>query len=480
MNEIVQLDACALSTAIARREVSCREVMLAYLEQIDRHNPTVNAIVALQDRDDLLAQADERDAQLARGERMGWMHGFPQAPKDLTEVAGIVSTQGSLLLADHVPDIDSYVVERARRSGAIMIGKTNVPEFGLGGNTYNSVYGTTRNAFDPSKSSSGSSGGAAVSVALRMLPVADGSDTMGSQRNPAAWNNGFALRPSYGRVAFGPFPDVFFHHLPTEGPQGRTVADVAMLLSVQAGHDQRAPLSIEQDPSMFAGSLERDLTGARVGWLGDYDGYLPTEPGVMAHSENALRHFETIGMTVEPVSIGFPMEDLWQTWLTMRGLVAVGTAQLLGIDSDPARKQAIKPEARWEMDSGAALTSLDIHRAMTTRTAWYLRLAELFETYDALVLPTTQVFPIDADLHWPTHVGGVEMSSYHRWLESSIGASLAGIPALNVPSGLTSAGLPMGLQILGPAHADMQLLQIGRAYEEASGCTRVLSPLLAG
>ena len=452
--------------------------MQATLEQIDRLNPKVNAIVALQDPDGLLQQADERDQQLARGERMGWMHGFPQAPKDLADVAGIVSTQGSRLLRDHVPDADGIVVERARRSGAIMIGKTNAPEFGLGGNTYNQVYGTTGNAFDPTKCAGGSSGGTSVAVALHMLPVADGSDTMGSQRTPSAWNNVFALRPSYGRVPFGPFPDVFFHHLPTEGPQGRTVADVAMLLSVQAGFDARLPLSIEQDPAVFTQPLDRDFTGGRIGWLGNYGGHLPMQQGVLDHSTAALAHFEAIGMTVEAVDLAFPMEELWQAWLTLRGLVAVGTAQALGIDAHPERRELLKPEALWEIDNGTGLTAVDISRATATRSAWYAALTRAFATYDFLVLPTTQVFPFAAAVHWPDAIDGTPMDTYHRWLEIAIGGSLAGIPVLNVPAGLTPGGLPMGLQIMGPAHGDLAVLQVGHAYELASGVSTTRSPLL--
>lgn len=477
-DDIVEMSACALSTAIESKQVSCREVMQATLAQIDRLNPQVNAIVALQDPEGLLQQAEERDRQLMRGERMGWMHGFPQAPKDLADVAGIVSTQGSLLLRDHVPDADGIVVERARRSGAIMIGKTNAPEFGLGGNTYNRVYGTTGNAFDPTKCAGGSSGGTSVAVALRMLPVADGSDTMGSQRTPSAWNNVFALRPSYGRVPFGPFPDVFFHHLPTEGPQGRTVADLAMLLSVQAGFDPRVPLSIEQDPAMFTQPLDRDFTGGRIGWLGDYDGYLPLQKGVLDLSTAALAHFEAIGMQVEAVNLEFPMDELWETWLTLRGLVAVGTAQSLGIDTHPERRELLKPEALWEIDNGSQITAQDLSRATATRSAWYRALAQAFATCDFLVLPTTQVFPFDASIHWPDAIEKKPMDTYHRWLEIAIGGSLAGTPVLNVPAGLGPGGLPMGLQIIGPAHADLAVLQVGHAYELASGVSAIRSPLL--
>ncbi len=477
-SDVVELDAVMLAHLIAQRDVSCREVMTATLVQISRLNPIVNAIVSLQDPDRLLAEADERDDQLRRGQRMGWMHGFPQAPKDLAYTAGIVTTQGSPLFRDHVPTEDSIVVERARRSGAIMIGKTNTPEFGLGGHTYNTVFGRTGNAFDPSKCAGGSSGGTSVAVALGMLPVADGSDTMGSQRTPSAWNNVFALRPSFGRVPFGPFPDVFFHHLPTEGPQGRTVADVAMMLSVQAGYDRRAPLSIDDDPIVFTRALDRDFTGTRIGWLGDYGGYLPTEPGLLDLTTKALAHFEAIGIAVEPVDLGFPMDQLWETWLALRGLVAAGTAAALGLDADPTRRALLKPEALWEIDNGSPLTAADIARASSVRSAWYHTLAAQFDTYDFLVLPTTQVFAFDGSIDWPTSINGHEMDTYHRWIEIAIGGTLAGGPVLNVPAGFDPRGLPIGLQILGPTRADLAVLQLGHAYQNASNYHRTRSPLL--
>jgi amidase len=474
---ITDWTAVQLSQAIQRREVSCREVMVAYLEQIERLNPKVNAIVSLQPREVLLQQAHERDQQLRRGERMGWMHGFPQAPKDLASTAGIPTTQGSPLLANNVPNADAIVVERMRRSGSIFIGKTNTPEFGLGSHTYNTVFGTTGNAFDPTKSAGGSSGGTAVAVALHLLPVADGSDMMGSLRNPGAWNNVFGLRPSYGRVPMGPSSEVFMQQLATEGPMGRTVADLAMLLSVQAGFDPRAPNSLAQDPAQFARPLGRSFHGTRIGWLGDFDGYLPMEPGVMETCRQALKHFEKIGCTVEAIQPRFAMERLWQAWVTLRSFLVAG---LLGsFYADPAKRALLKPEAVWEVETGLKLSGADVFKASADRTAWYQALRELFERFDYLVLPSAQVFPFDAGLHWPTHVAGKSMDSYHHWMEVVIGGSMAGVPVLNVPAGFGPGGLPMGLQVMGKAQADFAVLQLGHAYEQASGYARVRSPLLA-
>jgi amidase len=478
--EITGWSAIQLSRAIQSRSVSCVEVMNAYLAQIDKVNPKVNAIVSLQARDGLVAQARQRDAELAaarnEGRSVGWMHGFPQAPKDLAATAGIVTTQGSLILKDYVPKTDAIVVERARKAGAILIGKTNTPEFGLGSHTYNKVFGTTGNAFDPGKSAGGSSGGAAVALALNMLPVADGSDMMGSLRNPAGWNNIFGFRPSFGRVPFGPTNEVFIQQLGYEGPMGRSVADLAMLLSVQAGHDARVPLSIDQDPAVFARPLARDFKRARIGWMGDYNGYLPMEAGVLDTCTQALRHFETIGCKVEAVQPDFPMERLWKTWLTLRGFLVAGVAG--GLYADPKSRALMKPEAIWEIENGLKLSAADVYRASVDRTAWYQALNTLFQRYDYLVLPTAQVFPFDAKLDWPKSINGRPMDTYHRWMEVVIGGTLAGLPVMSVPAGFGPGGLPIGLQVIGRAQADLSVLQIGNAYELASRYTATRSPLL--
>ncbi len=471
---IVALDALALSGAIRAREVSCREVMAAYLAQIERLNPKVNALVSLQAPESLLAQADARDRQLARGEWLGWMHGFPQAVKDLAATAGIPTTMGSPLFADFVPAHDAIVVERARRTGAIVIGKTNTPEFGLGSHTYNPVFGTTRNAYDPSKIAGGSSGGAAVALALRLLPVADGSDMMGSLRNPAAYNNVFGLRPSQGRVPFGPTAEVFVQQLATEGPMGRSVADLARLLATQAGHDARAPLSLEQDPAAFAAPLARDFEGVRIGWLGDYGGYLPMEPGVLELCRAALKDFEALGCVVEEARPDFAMERLWECWLAHRHWLVGGL--LAEAYADPARRALLKPEAIWEIEGGLKLSALEVYQASVVRSAWYQALDKLFERYDYLLLPSAQVFPFDADIPWPKDVAGKPMDTYHRWMEVVIGPTLAGLPALSVPVGFNAAGLPMGLQIIGKPRADLAVLALGHAHEQATQWVRKRPP----
>ncbi|MGC5702842.1 amidase [Pseudomonas sp. NFXW11] len=461
---IVTLDALALSRAIHARELSCREVMQAYLAQIERCNPQVNALVSRVAPETLLAQADQRDRQLQRGQSMGWMHGMPQAIKDLAATAGLTTSLGSPLFAEHVPQEDAISVARVRASGAIVIGKSNVPEFGLGSHTYNQLFGTTGNAYDPSLSAGGSSGGAAVALALRMLPVADGSDMMGSLRNPAAFNNVFGMRPSLGRVPFGPTPELFVQQLATEGPMGRSVADVARLLATQAGYDARAPLSLKADPALLEASLQRDVRGLRLGWLGDYNAYLAMEPGVLSLCEQALADFSQLGCEVQGCQPEFSLAQLWDCWLVHRHWLVQGT--LGALYDDPSKRRWLKPEARWEVEGAAKLGAADVYRASQSRSQWYRALLQLFERYDFLLLPSAQVFPFDARQAWPRQIDGQEMDTYHRWMEVVIGPTLAGLPCISVPVGFNPAGLPMGLQIIGPPQADHGVLQLAHAHEQ--------------
>jgi amidase len=474
--DMVMMDALDLSKAIKSKQVSCKEVMATFLDHIERTNPKVNAIVSLQDRHPLLKQATERDAQLARGEYQGWMHGLPHAVKDLAPTKGIRTTWGSPLL-DTVPLADAIFVERLKKNGAIIIGKTNTPEFGMGSQTYNSVFGTTLNAYAQSKTAGGSSGGAAVSLALRMLPVADGSDMMGSLRNPAAYNNVIGFRPSYGRVPSGPGGELFVQQLSCLGPMGRSVADVAMLLAVMGGPDPRAPLSIEQDPAVFAAPLPRDFKGTRLGWLGNLGGHLPMEPGVMELCQSAFKAFEAIGCTVEEARPSFPPEGMWDTWLKLRHWLQAGS--YLALYNDPSKRELMKPEAQWEVEGGLKLSGLDVYKASGARSGWYEAMRKLFERYDYLLLPSAQVFPFDADVHWPKAINGITMDTYHRWMEVVVPGSLSGCPVINVPVGFSQDWLPMGMQVIGKNHADFAVLQLAYAYEQATHwVSKNLPPLL--
>jgi amidase len=473
---IVMLDAATLADSIRSRQVSCVEVMTAYLDHIDKLNPKVNAIVALQDRAALLAQADERDRQLSRGQLMGPLHGFPYAVKDLESVKGIRSTQGSPIFKDFVPTSEGIMVERLRKAGALFIGKTNAPEFGLGSHTYNNVYGATRNAYDQTRSAGGSSGGAAVSLALRMLPVADGSDFGGSLRNPAGWNNVFGFRTSSGLVPTDSH-DVWQPSMSVAGPMARNVPDLAMLLSVQAGYDARAPMSTIGDGSLFRRPLESDIKGKRIAWSGNYRGNLPFEPGVLDVCKGAMKVFESMGCIVEETQPDYPIDDVWRAWLKLRAWLSGGS--LLGYYNDPARRALLKPEAIFEVESGLKLSAFDISAASAVRSEWYQSVRRFFEKYDYFVLPTAQLFPFDVNLHWPQEIAGRKMETYHEWMKGVLPITMSGCPALAAPAGFSDHGLPIGIQIVAPLHSELACLQLAHAYDTAtSWSTRRLPGLL--
>lgn len=462
----LQTDATELSRMIARREVSCVEVMTAYLARIDRLNPTYNAVISLRDRDDLLADAQVADQELAAGRSRGWMHGFPLAVKDLADTAGIRTTFGSPLFADNVPDADCLMVARMRAAGAIVIGKTNTPELGLGSHTYNPVHGVTRNAWNPALTAGGSSGGTAVSIALGMQPVADGSDMMGSLRNPGAFNNVLGLRPSFGRVPNGPKAETFVHQLSTDGPMARSVRDLAHLLDVQAGRDTYVPLSLETPDSPFAQNLDGDVTGQRIGWIGDWNGYYALEDGILDLCTAALRDMESMGAIVEPMVPDFAPERLWSSWNALRQWAVTGN--YAKHYARPSERDLLKPELVWEIEKGLKQTAFQVHDASAIRSEWYRCNVSLFDTVDFIAMPTAQVFPFAAELDWPKQIQDRTMDTYHRWMEIVIPASMSGCPAINLPVGFDPTGRPMGIQIIGRPRGEHQLLQFARRYEEAT------------
>ena len=471
---LTALDASALSEAIHARRASCREVMQAYLARIRRLNPRYNALVSLRPDDELLAEADACDAELAQGRSRGWLHGIPQAIKDLANAAGLPTTLGSPLMRHFIPREDGLMAARMKAAGCIVVGKSNVPEFGLGSHTFNPVFGTTLNAFDRAKSAGGSSGGAAVALALRLLPVADGSDFMGSLRNPAAWNNVFGFRPSQGRVPMWPAQDVWVSQLGTEGPMGRSVRDVARLLATQAGWSPDSPLSIAGSAQPAGAEGIFDPKKARIGWLADLDAYLPMEPGILDGCATALRRLAGLGCTVEPARLGLPPERVWDAWLVWRRvLVAARIAPFLLKDSNRAH---IKPEALWEHEQAQGCSAAQFMAASVTRTQFHQQMLKLFERHDFLALPTTQVWPFDAAERWPRQIAGRAMDTYHRWMEVVIYATFAGLPCISVPAGFNDDGLPLGLQLIGRPQDDAGVLRLAAAYEQVIGDWLAVEP----
>jgi amidase len=453
---------------IRDKKMSARELMTASLAQINRLNPKLNAIVDRLDDARCLALADAADRATARGEVSGPLHGLPTAFKDLEPAAGFRFTKGSPIFKDLVASEDSAIVERIRRAGAIPIGKTNVPEFGMGSHTYNTVYGMTRNPYDPTKTAGGSSGGAAAAVASGMLPFADGGDLGGSLRNPANFNNIVALRPSVGLISNAPVP-IPFVGVSVKGMLARSVADVAFLLSVVAGADARDPQSFESDSGTLAGPLDRDFRSTRVAWCPDLGG-LPLDRRVRRILDGQRKTFESLGCIVEDACPDFGSADeifmtlrLWASWNVNGPLLAEHRSQM-------------KPEAIWEIERGAKVSGEDVARALVNQGQLLERIRKFQERYEFLICAVNQVAPFDAQETWPRLIDGVAMDTYVSWMKSAYWISITCRPAISVPAGFTEDGLPVGVQIVGRYRDDLSVLKIAHAFEQATGVGRRRPP----
>jgi amidase len=457
------MEAREIAGRIRRRELSAREVLDAHLAQIERVNPAVNAIVTLT-ADRARAQAEMLD----RAEAMGPLHGVPVLHKDLTDTAGVRTTYGSPLFHDHIPAADSILVERQKNAGAIMLGKSNTPEFGAGSQTFNNVFGSTKNPWDLTKTCGGSSGGAAVALACGMTALADGSDLGGSLRNPASFCNVVGLRPAGGRVPVWPAASGWFS-MSVEGPMARTVSDVALFLSVIAGPDDRAPLSIREDPAIFSRPLERDLRGVRVAWhkgLG-----LPFESEVTAVVDACRGLFESLGCIVtedEP-----NLDGAEEAFLAYRGWIH--EMRLGDIwRRDPA---LFKPTLAGDIERGAKLSASALGRAEILRTTVYHRMRQFFERHDFFVMPVCQVAPFDIGQQYISQINGIDLPSYTDWMKSCYLISVPGNPAISVPAGFTPSGLPIGLQIVTRHANERGLLEIAYAFEQATGFSKLRPPV---
>jgi amidase len=460
-NEICFMKATDLAAMIREQKLSAREVMHAHLRQIERVNPKVNAIVTLVDEDKLMEQARAADELIARGDSIGPLHGLPVGVKDLTETAGICTTYGSPLYRDFVPDHDALVVERMKNAGAIVIGKTNTPEFGMGSHTFNPVFGATLNPYDATKTCGGSTGGGAVALACGMVPLASGTDIGGSLRNPANFCNVVGIRPSPGRVPNGSLAQLGWSTLGVSGPMARNVADCALFLGVLAGFDRRSPISIEQSGSQFLKPLgERNFKGVRVAMIKDLG--LPWEPAVKNAFHAQRKIFESLGCIVEEAEPD--MRDANECFVAWRHWAfELQFSEMF--DTQPDKLNAY---AHWHVQEGRKLTGPYLSRIEAKRTALYQRMREFMEKYEFLILPVNQVLPFDVTTRYPTEIAGVEMENYIAWMKSTYYISIVGNPALSVPCPFSENGLPIGLQLVGRHNDDWGVLQLGYAFERAT------------
>lgn len=467
--EICFLTAVEMAALIRQKKLSAREVMAAHLKQIERLNPKVNAIVTLVG-EQAAENARKADEAQARGAALGPLHGLPVAHKDLVETAGIRTTFGSLIFKDHVPAQDAILVERIKRAGAIAVGKTNTPEFGAGSQTFNRVFGATHNPYDLTKTCGGSSGGAAVSLACGMVPIADGSDSGGSLRNPAAFCSVVGFRTAPGRVPNAAIGNGWAT-LGVSGPMGRTVGDAALLLSVMAGPDPRCPISITEPGSRFAGHLDRDFKGARVAWFKDLGG-IPFDSRVRTAVNAQRRVFEDLGCIVEDAEPD--LAGAAEAYDTLRAWgYATGLAEAVRDHRD-----LVKDTIIWEVERGLKLTSAELSRAVILHTQAWDRMRIFQEKYEYFVLPTTQVPPFDVNQPYVTEIEGVKMKNYIEWMKSCWLISILESPSISMPCGYTPEGLPVGLQIAGRHRDEWSVLQMAHAFENATRAAHRKPPIV--
>jgi amidase len=441
---------------LTSRKLSARELLDAHLRQIARCNPSVNAIVTLTTKH-ATNMAERADAAIATGRTLGPLHGLPVAHKDLTETKGIRTTYGSPLRSSYVPDADSLVVERLVGAGAMTVGKTNTPEWGTGSQTYNAVFGATRNPYDLSRTPGGSSGGAAAALAAGMVPIADGSDMGGSLRNPASFCNVVGLRPSPGLVPTWPSADPWFT-FGVAGPMARTVADVALMMSVLAAPDPRSPLSHAVLAEQFAQSLARDFSGTKVAWSRDLGG-LPVDDAVLAAMASGPDVLAALrcGVTHRDPDLS-GADDVFRTWRAWNYAVTLG-------DLYAAHPDQFGDSAAWNIRAGFEVTGADLVRAQRERTALYHRMRRFLEEHEFLVTLVSPVPPFDVDVPYPTQVAGVRSESYLDWMRACYWISATGLPAASVPFAFTDDGLPVGLQVVGRPGDDFGVLQLAHAIE---------------
>ena len=458
--QLFQQTATQLRKLIISREVSATEILHAHLARIESINPHVNAIVTLAE-ETAIAQAATIDQQLRQGEDIGILGGLPIAHKDLALTRGIRTTYGSKLYANFIPDENALIVQRMQDAGAISVGKTNTPEWGAGSQTFNEVFGSTKNPFDLTKTCGGSSGGAAVCLAARMLPLCDGSDMGGSLRNPASFCNVVGLRPSAGRVPNAPSEAGWFN-LPTSGPMARTVEDCALLLAAIAGPDTRAPRSIQESGNTFLKPLDRDFKNVRVAFSADFNGQIPIQSEVKDIISKAVQPLSDIGCHIDNHCPDFSGADL-----AFKTLRAWSFAMRFGEDITKNR-DAYKDSIIWNAEAGLALTGKDIGAAEKARTQLFSRFSELFRHYEFLLLPGVQVVPFSINEEYVKDIEGVKMQTYIDWMKSCYYLSPLGLPVISIPCGFTQQGLPVGLQIIGGPQQDRAVLQLAYAFQQAN------------
>jgi amidase len=443
-------------------------VVRAFIGQVERVNPKVNAIVTFLPE---LALSAAKKLDNSKNAARGPLAGLPIAYKDMIPTKGIRTTYGSPIFAQNIPEADHLIVERLRAAGAITMGKTNTPEFGAGSQTFNAVFGATRNPYDLAKTCGGSSGGAAVAVACGMLPFADGSDFAASLRNPGNYCNVVGFRPSPGRVPAWPAANPW-SAMSELGPMARTVSDAAFLLSAMAGPDSRSPVALSEPGAPFAGKLRRNFRKVRIAWSRDLGG-LPMDPRVNEALERVLPAFKKLGCVVEEAEPDF--SGATGAFETLRAFIFVNRhGPLL-----KAHRDKLKDDIVSNIEQGLRLKAEDIAAAEGMRVQLFHRMRTFLEKYEFFLCPVNQLPPYPVDVEWPKEIAGVKMSSYLDWMKSCYYITITGHPAISVPAAFTEEGLPVGLQIVGRYRADFAVLQLAHAFEQETQAWKRRPPVVA-
>ena len=456
MVELIERSATELADMIRNRKISCEETLDAFLAQVVKWNPVINAVVS-ECRDEARQTAKQLDEKLDKGEEIGVLGGLPIAHKDLVQTEGLRTTWGSRIYADFIPSSDDLIVQRLKSAGAVTIGKTNTPEFGAGSQTFNEVFGATRNPYDRTRTVGGSSGGAAAALAARMIPIADGSDMGGSLRNPASFCNVIGFRSSTGLVPVWPTDEAWFGYS-VQGPMARTVEDIALQLQATVGFDRRVPLSLHATPADFAGALGCEMKGLRIAYSRTLGG-LPVDPAVIEVLDQAVLKLQDCGMDVVEVDPDLRgADEVFKTWRAYRFAMKFGPL----IERSP---ELVKDTIHWNVNEGRKLSAKDLARANELRTQLFERMTEFMGLYDYLLCPTVQTPPFDIDVPYLESINDVKFDTYVDWMKSCYLITVTGLPALSMPAGFTENGLPVGIQLVGGYHADRAVLDFAHEVE---------------
>ena len=453
-------------------EISTLDLVENSYEKIEKYNPSLNAIVSLKDKALVIKEAESLIKKGNNEQKL--LFGIPLAIKDLFDVKDLPTTFGLPIFKNNIAKKNSILVDRLLNQGALVLGKTNIPELALGSHTKNTLFGATSNPFDEGMSAGGSSGGAASAVASSMIPIADGSDMMGSCRNPAAFSNLYGFRPTPGVIPEERIMriDEQFPLLSTPGCLAKTPGDMSIFLDAVSGKHSMDPFSFDINGSFRDAGFDKDeFSKMRIGWLGNMNGRYVFEDGILALCEETLKQLEDNSLFVDHVSKDIDTTLLWDAWTTLRSR----NVYLYLAESNLQDDESLSAGAQYELSNGKQISNDDLKRSMKMRSELTKKIDHLFGEYDFLAMPSAQVFPFDKNTDYPNKISGKDMQTYHQWMEVTVLSSLLGLPTISIPVGFNENNLPMGMQIIGRKKEDLRVISFAKRYEQIFGYSNVTS-----